>query len=192
MKVGSPASRSRNFVLMAAASCCGLPLERTTSQASVEGDCRIDKNIAGRRSSVMFGEYFPSPTMPTTWTRVPPASLKYAPSALSADPNTLPANSRFTTATGGALLSSWNVSSLPAKRGVLAAKKYSGEMLNFMTRAAAFPGRRSAVVSVKIFDSLQQAASNGGMLTNPTDVTPEIEPIAATIRVCIAGTPSAL
>jgi hypothetical protein len=61
-----------------------------------------------------------------------------------------------------------------------------------MTRAAAFAGLRSAVLSVKIFDSLQQAACNGGMLTKPTDVTPEIEAIASIMRFCIAGTLSAL
>src|ERR1035438_4358181 len=172
MKAGRPESRSRSLALMAAVSCCGLPPERTTSHVSVEGDCWRGRNIAGRSSSVMFRLYLPSSTMPTTWMRFPLSTLKYRPSAPLVAPNMLFANNRFTRATGGAFLSSCHVKFRPANNGVSAAWRYSGEMLNVIAEAATFDGLRSAVLSSKALDSLQQAACNGGMLTNPTEVTP--------------------
>src|SRR5256885_3902585 len=102
------------------------------------------------------------------------------------------ANNRFTTATRGAVLSSCQLKSLPANKCVPATRRYSGEMLNKTTRAAAFDGLRSAVLSVKIFDSLQHAGCSGGRLTKATDVTPEIEAVASSMRFCIAGARSAL
>src|SRR2546423_11264490 len=102
------------------------------------------------------------------------------------------ANSRFTMATRGTLLSSCHVKSLPANKCVPATRRYSGEMLNKTTRAAAFDGLRSAVLSVKIFDSLQHAGCNGGGVTKATDLKPEIEAVPSSIRFFISGARSAL
>src|ERR1700687_3694251 len=162
MKDGRPESRSRSSALMAAASCCGLPPERTTSHVSAEGDCWMGRNTTGRSSSVIFTLYLPSSTMPTTWIRFPLSTLKYRPSAPLAEPNMLVANNRFTRATSGAFLSSCHVKFRPAKNDVSAAWRYSGEMLNVIAEAATFDGLKSVVLSSKTLDSLQQAACHGG------------------------------
>ena len=65
--------------------------------------------------------------------------------------------SRLITATSGAFLSSCHVNSLPASKGVPAARKYSGEVLNVSASAAAVDGLRSVVSSVKTFDAVQAA-----------------------------------
>src|ERR1035441_4356695 len=49
---GRPASISRKSLRMAAASCCGSRSERTTRDVMLDGDCRMDTNIAGFWSSV--------------------------------------------------------------------------------------------------------------------------------------------
>src|SRR3984893_8612879 len=119
--------------------------------------------------------------------RFPLSTLKYRPSAPLAEPNMLFANNRFTRATDGAFLSSCHVKFRPANNVVSAAWRYSGEMLSVIAEAATFGGRRSVVLSSKTFDSLQQAACNGGMLTNPADVTPGIAFIVSSMRFWIAG-----
>ncbi len=83
MKQGSPASRSRSLFWMAAGSCSVSPFDRTTIDASLAGDCRMGRNIAGHGFSVRVA-YFPSRTIPTTWMRVPSRILKYRPIALFA------------------------------------------------------------------------------------------------------------
>src|SRR6267154_4697259 len=95
-------------------------------------------------------------------------------------------------ATRGAFLSSCDVKFLPANKGVPAARRYSGEMLNVTAVAATCDGLRSVVLSVKTFDSAQQAPCNGGTLTSPTELTPGIDAIASRMRLCIVGTPSPL
>src|SRR5206468_1480243 len=122
-------SRFRTTLLMAADSCAGSRSERTARYVWLDGDCRMGRNSAGSGSSVRL-LYFPSSTMPTTWMRAPSFLLKYLPMAFAADPKTLCANSWLTTATGGAFLSSCQVKVLPDSKAVLAAWKYSGEMLN--------------------------------------------------------------
>src|SRR5215831_13217077 len=107
--------------------------------------------------------------------------------ALVSEPKILRANSRLTTATRGAFLSSRNVKSLPASKAVPAARKYPGEMLNGVARAAAADGLRSVVSSVKTFDWLQQAACNGGMLTRATAFASGIVTIESIMRFCMAG-----
>src|SRR2546423_13230022 len=102
------------------------------------------------------------------------------------------ANSRFTMATRGTLLSSCHVKSLPANKCVPATRRYSGEMLNKTTRAAAFDGLRSAVLSVKIFDSLQHAGCNGGRMIKGPHGTPEIEAGGAGTASLISGAPGGL
>ncbi len=123
--------------------------------------------------------------------RVPSLILKYPPMAFATEPNILPANKRFTSATRGASLSSCQERGLPASKAVPAACKYSGEMSYFMTVAAAFAGLRSVDRSVKTNAGFQPSA-NGGLSTNPTAFTPGIVSTASLMRFCIAGTSSPL
>ena len=90
------------------------------TQVELDGDCRIGIKTAGSGSSVMV-LYLPSSTIPTTCMRVPSINLKYLPTAPVSEPKTLRANSRFTMATRGALLSSCQVKALPASRAEPAA-----------------------------------------------------------------------
>src|SRR5215469_13575400 len=129
----------------------------------------MGRNIAGCGSSVSF-VYLPSSTTPTTCMRVPSRLLKYLPTAFVAEPKTLRANSRFTTATLGAFLSSCHERVLPANRAVSAASKNLGDIWYMMGEAAAFGGLRSDVSSVKTVVMCQQL-TNGGQFVNPTDVT---------------------
>src|SRR5208337_2532895 len=161
MKEGSPASKSRSLLFIAAASCCGSRFERTTIQVSLEGDCRMGRNIAGCGSSARFGVYFPSSTIPTTCVRVPSRLLKYRPMAFATEPKILRANSWLITATRGPFLSSCHVRSLPANKAVLAAWKYSGETLYITGLAAAFDGLRSVVSSVKTIGVIHIIAVGG-------------------------------
>jgi hypothetical protein len=57
-----------------------------------------------------------------------PSRQKYLPLASVAEPKILLANSRLTTATGGAFLSSCHDKVLPASKLVRAASKYSGDI----------------------------------------------------------------
>jgi hypothetical protein len=77
------------------------------------------------RRPLIFGKlkYFPFSTTPATSTRVPFSSLKYLPTALLAEPNSLRARNAFTTTTRGELLSSSNEKLRPANSGVSAARK---------------------------------------------------------------------
>src|SRR5262249_60726722 len=100
----------------------GRRLGRPTSRIQLAGDCRRGKNIAGFWSSVRF-TYFPSSTRPTPRTRVPSRSLKYRPTASGTEPSILLANSRLTTATRGAFVSSCHVKALPANKDVPDARK---------------------------------------------------------------------
>ncbi len=47
VSTGSPASNCRNWLLIAAASCCGSRLDRTTRFDALVGDCRNGGKIAG-------------------------------------------------------------------------------------------------------------------------------------------------
>lgn len=65
-------------------------------------------------------------------------------------------------------------------------------MLSALAVAAAFVGRRSVVLSVKMCELSQQVTCSGGALTNPTFVTPGIAATASTMRLCTEGALSSL
>ena len=122
-----------------------------------------------------------------------PSRILYArPIGLAANPKSLRANSRFTTATRGEFLSSCQVKVLPESRAVPAAWKYSGVTLNIAAPVAAFDGRRSDVLSVKTTESPSPLTAKGNASVNPTDSTPGNASRASVIRFCIAGTRSPL
>src|ERR1039457_3886756 len=104
--------------------------------------------------------------------RVPSRILYKRPIGLVAEPNSLRANSRFTTATRGEFLSSYQVNVLPDSRAVPAARKYSGETLKTAASATELEGRRSDVLSVKTIESPSLLIPNGNASINPTDSTP--------------------
>ena len=103
------------------------------------------------------------------------------------EPKTLRANNELTTATGGAPLSSCHEKPLPVSSDVPAAQKYSGDMLNTATFAAAFDGFSSVVWSLNT-SSVDPPPLSGTRLMNPTDLTPGIVCRASIMRFCMAVT----
>ena len=120
--MGKPASRPRKVSCKGAARFWASPLPRTTNQVAVAGDWRRGRKKAGRWSSVSV-LYFPSSTTPATWILTPSSVLKYPPIAWATEPKTSRANSRLTTATLGAFLSSRRLNVLPASSVVADAWK---------------------------------------------------------------------
>src|SRR5580700_1922308 len=136
--------------------------------------------------------YFPSSTTPTTWTRDPSSILKNPPIAFAGDPKILLANAQFTTATRGALLSSCQLNVRPESKAVRAAWKYSGDILKRNDTAAALDGLRSAVSPVKTSASAYAPLISGAQSIKPTDSTPGVVRMAATMRFCITSNLSPL
>ena len=119
---------------MAAASSCGSRSERTTSHVSLDGDCRIGKNIAGcgifREVHVLsvFHNAHHLDARPVAQLVIPPHRVAHGAEDLA---RKLPVDHRHARRI-------WIVvpgeRSCPASRAVPAAWKYSGDMLNIERR----------------------------------------------------------
>src|SRR6516225_7021835 len=77
---------------------------------------------------------------------------------------------------------------LPARKGVPAAAKYSGDVLYIRDEAAAWEGRRSEVCSAKTKALETPQPAKGGQFASPTAVTPGIVLIDSIMRFSIVGT----